>query len=139
MSIFINKKTGKVVTASSKSAIITAGVSRLTEEAYKALNERFTNLKGKVDEDELEATIRLEVLSNRSLESQLRKNSRTKAHSVAWQALLNAFNSYLEWYECDKHSLTSEQVKGWFKYNNSDFKKALEKSVKMIEELRAED
>ena len=137
MSIFINKKTGEVITASTK--MITAKVSPQTEEAYKALNERFTNLKGKVDEDELEATIRLEVLNDRSLESQLRKDSRTKAHSVAWQALVNAFNTYLEWYECKKHNLTSEQVKGWFKYNNSDFKKALEKSVKMIEELREED
>ena len=138
MSIFINKKTGEVITASSKSAIITAGVSRLTEEAYNALNERFTDLKGKVDEDEIASSVRVFVVNTRELESQL-SNTRVKAHSLAWQALVDIFNGYLEWYECKKHNLTSEQVKGWFKYNNSDFKTAMKKAVNEIEKLREED
>jgi hypothetical protein len=44
------------------------------------------------------------------------------------------FNDYLEWVDCRK--LSSEQIKNWFAYNNTDYKTSLKKTIDYFEDLR---
>lgn len=131
---------GELITASSKKEaihkILAFNKDRISEgvrKAYDELNERFCDYHGKIYVDELKASIGEIVDNDQSLYSQI-KNNRIKVHSVVWYALEKVFNKYLEWAECRK--LSSEQIKNWFAYNNTDYKTALKKVVEYMEGIR---
>lgn len=130
---------GNVVTASSKKEVLAFNKDRISlpvKKAYEALNERFVS-NGKIDENDLADQIRMIVLNNRSIERQI-NNKRVTIHSIVWQALEVTIKLYLEYCECPKTNLSSEQIKNWFTYNGTTYQAALKKAVDKIQDLRME-
>ena len=131
---------GELITASSKKEAIHQilafnkdRISDAVRKAYEELNERFCDYHGKIQEDELRKSIRKVIDNTQSLYYQF-KNGRTKVRASVWYALEHMINDYLEWADCRK--LSSEQIKNWFAYNNTDYKTALKKTIEYFEDLK---
>lgn len=105
-----------------------------TIEAYDSLNKRFAS-KGKLDSQDLADSISMIVDNTKSLYDQLLNNKHSMT-SIVWQALNIVVNKHLEFTECSKHSLSSEQLKKWFKANDTTFEEALKPAVKKVQKLK---
>ena len=126
------------VTSSSK--VIAFNKDRLSDkvkEAYDSLNERYTNYHGKLNKKDLSDSIRFYVDNTQKFYNMLR-NNRVSSKNIAWSALLDLVKKTLEWYECSKTELSSEQLKNWFAYNGTTYQDALKEAIKNIDNLRKE-
>ena len=132
---------GHVVTASSKSEVLAFNKDRISDEvkeAYEALNERYTDYHGKINEKELSDSIRRFVENTAKHEARL-GNKRVSTTSIVWYGLYGLFKEYLEWYECSKTDLSNEQIKNWFAYNGTDYKNALKQAINNINNVRKDE
>ena len=126
------------VTSSSK--VIAFNKDRLSDkvkEAYDSLNERYTNYHGKLNKKDLSDSIRFYVDNTQKFYNMLR-NNRVSSKNIAWSALLDLVKKTLEWYECSKTELSSEQLKNWFAYNGTTYQDALKEAINNIDNLRKE-
>ena len=119
--------------AITKCFIMCEGATEPTLFAYKCLTEKYGP-----DLDRLWESVKLLLLHERDLHD-LMLNTRHKSTSILWTALLRMFRRDLEYYEAPKTSLSSEQVKNWFKVNGYDYKEYLAPLVTKVDELRAQE
>ena len=119
--------------AITKCFIMCEGATEPTKIAYEYLNQKYGP-----DLDRLWNEVRLLLLNERDL-YELLPNMRHKSTSILWTALLRMFRRDLEYYESPKTSLSSEQVKNWFKANGYDYKEYLAPLVTKVDELRAQE
>lgn len=106
-----------------------------TIEAYQHLNERFYDYHGKLNKEELTNSIITEIETRQGFYDRL-LNKKQKITSICWDALSNVFRNYLEWCESKKTDLSSEQIKNWFKANDTTYQEVLKDTLKEIQKLR---
>lgn len=127
----------KVTSSSKVIAFNKDRISGEVKEAYDALNERYTNYHGKLNKKDLSDSIRFYVDNTQKFYNVLR-NNRVSSKNIVWSALLDLVKKTLEWYECSKTELSSEQLKNWFAYNGTTYQDALKEAIKNIDNLRKE-
>jgi hypothetical protein len=146
MSIFINKKTGKLVTADSKNEVLALNVDRLSwkvKELYNKLNKGDFEYNYRVDEDFqkfIDNTVCDEIKDIIRSSKQLINDcvgKRIKTHSIVWKCMGLIFDEVKE-----RNGLAttynSETIKNWFAFNNTDYKTALKNVISDIDDFRDE-
>lgn len=146
MSIFINKKTGKLVTADSKNEVLALNVDRLSwkvKELYNKLNKGDFEYNYRVDEDFqkfIDTTVCDEIKDIIRSSKQLINDcvgKRIKTHSIVWKCMGLIFDEVKE-----RNGLAttynSETIKNWFAFNNTDYKTALKNVISDIDDFRDE-
>lgn len=118
--------------AITKCYIVCEGISAPTLEAYKILNEKYGP-----DLERIWNEVRLTIMNTRSLYDLL-CNKRFTSTAILWTALVEMINIDLDYFESPKTSLSSEQIKNWFKFNGTDYREYLAPLVTRVDELRAE-
>lgn len=111
-------------------------VSKPIADAYSLLDEYFCDEDGRLTSDAVDK-VYLTFRNERDLYDRS-KSRAVKSHSLAWDALLREINATLEWDDENPHatSLTSEQVKNWFKLKGRDYKEELKPLVAVIDAYR---
>jgi len=111
-------------------------VSKPIADAYYLLDGYFCDEDGRLTDDAVDK-IYLTFRNERDLYDRS-KSRAVKSHSLAWDALLREINATLEWDDENPHatSLTSEQVKNWFKLKGRDYKEELKPLVAVIDAYR---
>lgn len=114
----------------------TSRVSKPIADAYSLLDGYFCDEDGRLTNDAVDK-IYLTFRNERDLYDRS-KSRAVKSHSLAWDALLREINATLEWDDENPHatSLTSEQVKNWFKLKGRDYKEELKPLVAVIDAYR---
>jgi hypothetical protein len=114
----------------------TSRVSKPIADAYSLLDGYFCDEDGRLTDDAVDK-IYLTFQNERDLYDRS-KSRAVKSHSLAWDALLREINATLEWDDENPHatSLTSEQVKNWFKLKGRDYKEELKPLVAVIDAYR---
>ena len=114
-------------------------VSMPVAQAYKVLDDQYCDERtGKITGPAFDA-IMVMAENDRPIYDYAR-NKRAKSHSVAWMALLKDIAFTLQWHDDTPHanSLTSEQLKNWFRLKGQDYKEELAPLVKLVDEWRAD-
>lgn len=114
-------------------------VSTPVAQAYKVLDNQYCDERtGKITGPAFDA-IMVMAENDRPI-CDYAQNKRTKSHSVAWMALLKDIAYTLQWHDDTLHanSLTSEQLKNWFRLKGQDYKEELAPLVKLVDEWRAD-
>lgn len=114
-------------------------VSTPVAQAYKVLDDQYCDERtGKITGPAFDA-IMVMAENDRPIYDYA-QNKRTKSHSVAWMALLKDIAYTLQWHDDTPHanSLTSEQLKNWFRLKGQDYKEELAPLVKLVDEWRAD-
>lgn len=111
-------------------------VSKPIADAYSLLDGYFCDEDGRLTSDAVDK-VYLTFRNERDLYDRS-KSRAVKSHSLAWDALLREINATLEWDDENPHatSLTSEQVKNWFKLKGRDYKEELKPLVAVIDAYR---
>ena len=114
----------------------TSRVSKPIADAYSLLDGYFCDEDGRLTNDAVDK-IYLTFRNERDLYDRS-KSRAVKSHSLAWSALIRQINATLEWDDENPHatSLTSEQVKNWFKLKGRDYKEELKPLVAVIDAYR---
>lgn len=114
----------------------TSRVSKSIADAYKLLDDYFCDNNGNLRTDAINKIYT--TFRNESDLTARSKSKATKSHSLAWETLIREINATLEWDDEFPHatSLTSEQVKNWFKLKGRDFKEDLKPLVDAIDAYR---
>lgn len=113
-------------------------VSTPVAQAYRLLDDQYCDENGKITGPALDSVMVFaendEPIYNYAMDK------RVKSHSVAWMALLKDIAFTLKWYDDTPHatSLSSEQVKNWFKLKGQDYKEELAPFVKLVDEWRTD-
>ena len=114
-------------------------VSTPVAQAYKVLDNQYCDERtGKITGPAFDA-IMVMAENDRPIYDYAR-SKRVKSHSVAWMALLKDIAYTLQWHDDTPHanSLTSEQLKNWFRLKGQDYKEELAPLVKLVDEWRAD-
>lgn len=111
-------------------------VSKSIADAYKLLDDYFCDNNGALRSDAIDKMYT--TFRNESDLTARSKSKATKSHSLAWETLIREIKATLEWDDEFPHatSLTSEQVKNWFKLKGRDFKEDLKPLVDAIDAYR---
>jgi hypothetical protein len=114
----------------------TSRVSKSIADAYKLLDDYFCDNNGALRSDAIDKMYT--TFRNESDLTARSKSKATKSHSLAWETLIREIKATLEWDDEFPHatSLTSEQVKNWFKLKGRDFKEDLKPLVDAIDAYR---
>lgn len=111
-------------------------VNKSIADAYKLLDDYFCDNNGALRSDAIDKMYT--TFRNESDLTARSKSKATKSHSLAWETLIREIKATLEWDDEFPHatSLTSEQVKNWFKLKGRDFKEDLKPLVDAIDAYR---
>lgn len=145
---------GKVITASSKQEAIKIAssktkvmslakdrLSEATKEFYKVMNEGDFYYNNRIDYDFqsfIDRTVADEIqdivksskyLINKCIER------RSPSHSIVWEALARIFEDVKKRYKL-KATVSSQFIKNWFAYNDTDYKTALKKVIEDFDDFR---
>lgn len=104
---------------------------------YQALDEDFMDgWSKKVDPVYVSDQVELWLMNDKPCYDNI-FNTRMKAHSVAYAAMLSLFQDVVDRYDV-KVRVTSEMAKQWLKRNGMDYKEVLKPVVARVEEEREE-
>lgn len=146
MSYFIDKRTGKIITASSKEEVLALDMDRVkdsTKLLYDKMNQgdlqyycrqddKFEDYVNSTLEDEIHDTIKSDKNLINDCVARRKSNE-----SIVWNTLYRVFQYVNKRWKINTN-VSSDKMKNWFVTNGTDYKKALAKIISNLTDFRNE-